>query len=154
MKKAATIFLILLMQISSASAQKWVCQSLSAVDHGYRCPTIECELITGEYFGISNGLAAKATMNSLCTASTNNQIDRFVVVGFIEPETEKHLMDVSTDPCSYEIAVETMTGILFGEYTPEAFPLVGRAIIEFADANVISVKREIRDSKCSWEKGL
>lgn len=134
--------------------EEWSCRSLSAFD-GYLCPTIECELTSGAYLGTSVEMSVGDLLEALCVASKGGAISEFAVAGYKSETPQMKKIALNENLCKPKIKPSDYLDLIVAPDTEEeAGGLLSRLLIVVESSKVTRIVREVRTSKCFWERGL
>mgnify|MGYP003385263913 CR=1 FL=1 len=146
--------IVLMLSAASLANEEWSCRSLGA-GNGYQCPTIECELTSGDYLGASVGLPVGDLLDALCKASKRGAASETAVIEFRSEVPGMNSVAVGKSLCKPGIPTSEFLGLIVAtDSCVEDDCLISRLLVEIQESKVTRVAREVRSGKCDWERGL
>jgi len=144
----------MLLSVGVSTNQEWQCRSLS-VEDGYGCATIECELTAGSHLGARVEMSIGDLLVALCNSSKDKEISEFALVDFKSDTHGMRKVALNQSVCNPTIPLSDYLGLIVApDAEEEPGGLYARTIIDLEESKVTKILREIRTSKCFWERGL
>lgn len=132
----------------------WACGPMLKHEFGYECPTIGCELSSGNFHGLKIGQPVEDAQTALCKMQEKALVEKGASIAFYTDDPEFVELVFLDNFCSNEVDVTSIHYWLLGIPEPTDVPLVSRLEVQTSHNQISLVRRETRESACYLEKGL